>query len=471
MLIVAVAGVAGWVLSLQIARSEAIDEAAHRASAMAHRFAAPYVAADPAAPNYAKGLRKLDKQVRLRLADGTLLRVKIWSADGTIVYSDETRLVGRQFDLQPNQKTLFVTGGADAELSDLDSDENVLDRDLGKDAEGVVEVYAAFESTDGRRLVFEAYLPVEDLLHHQNEILVHVLPLALGGPLVVALLLFPLAVHMSRRVREAERDSIRALRRVFEAAAAERRRLCRGLHDNAIPELVSVGLALEAMSLAGQESPERDQLDRLAATVRSQVDILRGILKEESEASVARLGLVAAIESVADRCRGEGLEVVTDLNEVGLDEAASRLAQAVVSEALRNVRRHSAASSASVGVHRDGDLLVVEVTDNGVGLDPIRGQVHPDHGLGLLADTVAELGGQTRFENQPDGGASIMVQVPCRRISEGKLGELRGVEDQWGVPGSPGTGHRQPGLRPTWYWPLNGAAGPARDPIRGGTRS
>jgi signal transduction histidine kinase len=81
----------------------------------------------------------------------------------------------------------------------------------------------------------------------------------------------------------------------------------------------------------------------------------------------------------------------------------------VAAEALTNVAKHAGASSAAVKAFRDGDLLVIEVADDGVG------GAAADGGTGLrgLADRLEAHGGRLRIESPPGGGTRITGEIPC----------------------------------------------------------
>jgi signal transduction histidine kinase len=80
-----------------------------------------------------------------------------------------------------------------------------------------------------------------------------------------------------------------------------------------------------------------------------------------------------------------------------------------VAEALGNALKHSAASSVRVVVRRPGDLLVVEVSDDGRGgADPARGT-----GLTGLADRVAVMDGRLLLSSPPGGPTRVRVELPC----------------------------------------------------------
>jgi signal transduction histidine kinase len=99
---------------------------------------------------------------------------------------------------------------------------------------------------------------------------------------------------------------------------------------------------------------------------------------------------------------------------VQLRVSAERLAPAleaavyfVCSEALANVAKHANASRVGVRVERSEGLVVVEVSDDGVGgADPA--------GLGLrgLADRIQALQGRLRTESPPGEGTRLVGEVP-----------------------------------------------------------
>ena len=77
-------------------------------------------------------LRQLDDLVRDQVMTDGIVRVKVWSHDGTILYADEPALIGKRFALGEEERGLFDTGGADAEISDLSKPENRYERQEGK---------------------------------------------------------------------------------------------------------------------------------------------------------------------------------------------------------------------------------------------------------------------------------------------------------------------------------------------------
>src|SRR4051812_8033163 len=74
----------------------------------------------------------LEKLVQEKILGDSVVRVKLWAQDGTILYSDEPEIIGQKFELGDEEAELFENGGADAELSDLSKPENRYERQEGK---------------------------------------------------------------------------------------------------------------------------------------------------------------------------------------------------------------------------------------------------------------------------------------------------------------------------------------------------
>jgi signal transduction histidine kinase len=78
------------------------------------------------------------------------------------------------------------------------------------------------------------------------------------------------------------------------------------------------------------------------------------------------------------------------------------------SELLTNVSKHSQARKARLYVRKVGDLLQVEVSDDGIGgADPSRGT-----GLRGLAERVRSVDGSLRVASPQTGTTSVVVELP-----------------------------------------------------------
>jgi signal transduction histidine kinase len=129
------------------------------------------------------------------------------------------------------------------------------------------------------------------------------------------------------------------------------------------------------------------------------------------------LGLADAIDwLVKEFRRRTGVEVEIRLGE-GLRELSPHLATTlyrIVQEALTNITRHARATWVRVELGRTGDELRLAIRDNGVGF-PNGSRSRNPGSVGLLGirERVLMLGGQISVGNAPEGGALLVVRVPC----------------------------------------------------------
>lgn len=220
-----------------------------------------------------------------------------------------------------------------------------------------------------------------------------------------------------------ERDRVRTemLSQVIDAQEAERSRVARDLHDEIGQSLTSVllGLRLVEDSLA-RPGPDVEDCRQRTAEVRELVaEALRQartLAFDLRPTVLDDLGLVAAARRLVEEVGAKGRPAV-DLAVHGLDDD-SRLAPEVetvvyrvVQEALTNVVRHAAASSASVVIARDGGRLRAVVEDDGDGFD--LGAAHrPSLGLGGMSERAALVGGSLQIDAAAGRGTTVRLEVP-----------------------------------------------------------
>jgi signal transduction histidine kinase len=199
----------------------------------------------------------------------------------------------------------------------------------------------------------------------------------------------------------------RSRARMAGAFDAERVRIERDLHDVAQQRLVSLTMQLglakldlpAGSSAAAAVTSAHEQAKTLMAELR---DLVRGI----SPQTLRELGLRAAVAELAE---GSPLRIAVDIGPGRYPPGVETVAFAAVSEALANTAKHAAAGRAAVTVRRSGDLLTVEVRDEGPGgADPALGS-----GLTGLADRAAAAGGRLLMSSPVGGPTILRVELPC----------------------------------------------------------
>lgn len=397
--------------TLQLSRHAADDEAVNDARATTELLAASV--AQPAIPRgLAAGesgaVDRFDRTVLRRLLVGDVLRVKIWTAEGRIVYSDETRLIGDRFPLGPEEVEVLRDGTSDAEISDLGEPENRFEK---KDV-SLLEVYTRVRSPEGEPLLFEAYYSAADIARQRQQIYHSFGPIALGGLLVLVAVTTPLLWALTRRLERTGRDRSRLLETAADASESERRRIARDLHDGVVQELAGTSYALSATARdPGTDPGTAQRLEPMAGALRSSLRSLRSLLVEIYPPELGADGLEAMLGDLVATAAPAGVHAVVEVYGVqGASDDAVRLVWRVAQEAVRNALRHSRAANVTVQVSSVGDRLALDVTDDGCGFDPHR---HAS-GLGLrsLRDLVAEAGGRLDVRSSCGEGTTVHAEVP-----------------------------------------------------------
>ncbi len=340
-----------------------------------------------------RALDRLDDAVVGQLARASLVRVKLWTRSGRILYSDEPLLIGQRFGLGAEELELFKKGGADADLSDLDEPENRYERDDGK----LLEAHTVIRTPNGTPVLFETYQRFSSISASGLRLLKAIAPPLLGGLLVLVLLQVPLAVSLARRVSRGYAERQELLQAAVDASDAERRRIASDLHDGVVQDVAGV-----AFGLAGHD-------ERAAGQLRQSVRDLRTLLVQIHPPSLASTGLEPALADLLSPLAAAG--VTTSLR---VDEPASphdALVYRVAREALRNVGAH--ADAARVDVSVAGGRL--EVRDDGRGFDADERSARREAGhvgLSLLERLVRQQGGTLTVTSSPGEGSTVMMELP-----------------------------------------------------------
>jgi signal transduction histidine kinase len=204
-----------------------------------------------------------------------------------------------------------------------------------------------------------------------------------------------------------------AQHRLVIAREEERRRLRRDRHDGLGPALASLTLRVDVLRNTWPELDDPDaDLVELRSAIQGTVSDVRRIVEGLRPAPLDELGLVGALEQLATTRTVARDDVTVDVVVGPLPPLAAAVEVAVfrvVQEALTNIHRHAGAARVTVEATVTGDLLRVEVREDGAGT------VHPrPGGLGLVSmrERAAELGGSLDTESSPGHGTVIRLQLP-----------------------------------------------------------
>ena len=206
-------------------------------------------------------------------------------------------------------------------------------------------------------------------------------------------------------------DLVRSREAVVASREDERRRLRRDLHDGLGPSLAAVRLkAGLAARGAPAGSSTRQLLDEIGREVESSIADVRRVVEALRPPALDELGLVGAVRARAASLAGDLQIVVRGPEQVPyLPAAVETAAYRIAAEALTNAVRHSRAHSCEVVIEVRPDEVLVEVTDDGVGLDPSR----PPHvGVRSMQERAAEVGGACAVTAGENGGTVVRASLP-----------------------------------------------------------
>jgi signal transduction histidine kinase len=361
-----------------------------------------------------RALSRLDRTVQARVRRGDIVRVKLWAADGRIIYSDEPRLIGRRYPLGTAEASALRGQGVDAEVSDLGRPENHFERSAGK----LLEVYLPIRGADGRPVLFEAYQRFSSISASGRRLWLAFAPALIGGLLLLQLINLPLARSLARRLRQGQSEREALLRRALDASQTERRTIAADLHDGVVQDLAGVSFTLSAHAsrLNGTDPDATTALRDGAARTRDSIRALRTLLVDIYPPSLHTAGLEPALADLATTYTARGLAThVNSTAGLGLGEPAERLLFRCAQELLRNTLEHGGAANAWIVLGQADRRAVLQLRDDGRGFDPETLGERPEHGhfgMRMLADLVADAGGRLEIHSAPGRGTVVDVEVP-----------------------------------------------------------
>ncbi len=423
LVVIFLVAVVGGVASRRFGETDSVNDAAMAANLLAVAAAQPAVSeallvSDPSA------VAAMDKVVRERVLSPSIVRVKIWDAAGRIIYSDASALIGQQFLLGEEERSLLahpLTSGprpaaqTRADVSDLMAPENHLERDQGR----LLEVYRPIWTPAGRPLLFEIYAPYGEVAARTGQLWGGLAGVTVISLLLLVLLMLPILWTLLNRLSRSQAQREALLQRATDASTQERRRLAGAVDDGVVQDLAGASYAVAAGAARAQTlgKPElADQLRMAAATVRTSIGGLRSLLLDIDPASLATAGLQGALTDLVSTLRSRGMAVTLDLDpQTGLDAAGDRLVFRVASECIANIAKHAAAMSVQVYLKRRERHALLTIIDDGVGFDAAGLLAHPSQGhsgLGVLRDVVADSGAELLLSSRPGAGTRWQLTIP-----------------------------------------------------------
>jgi two-component system sensor histidine kinase UhpB len=219
------------------------------------------------------------------------------------------------------------------------------------------------------------------------------------------------------KLRQSHNQIRNLLGKLIDAQESERRRISRQLHDDLNQKIatLSVGISQLKRRLPMQETALIGELDQLRENAATLTHDVRTLSHQLHPAVLEHLGLVTALESYTSNFSAEeqiDVELTAEIGTERIPFQVSICLYRVAVEALRNVSRHSGATSAAISLKRFDGVLELQVSDSGNGFDVET--FKNGGGLGLISveERLRLLQGSCDIYSAPGRGTKLVVKVP-----------------------------------------------------------
>ncbi|MEA2681780.1 MAG: two-component system, NarL family, sensor kinase [Chloroflexota bacterium] len=366
------------------------------------------LAGDPTA------IANIDRLVRERVLSARVVRVKLWTAAGRIVYSDARPLVGRSFVLDTGEQQAMRNGNVVAEVTELTKPENVYERPFGR----LLEVYLPIRSASNTTLLFETYQVYSSIDEDQQRIWSAFFPVLAGGILLLFVVQIPLAWGLARSLEASLTAQEELLKRALDASESERRRIARDLHDGVVQTLAGTAFMLSATARRARTATP-DELEHAltegANAARAAAGDLRTLIVDIAPPDLQGSRLEGALADLLAPLEAQGIASSLRADELDrLDTGTSALLFRAAQEAIRNAVAHAEATSIEVVVAASSNGAELEVADNGRGFtadEVIQRQREGHVGLAMLKGLVEDAGGELSVASDPSSGTRVRVRI------------------------------------------------------------
>jgi signal transduction histidine kinase len=441
----------------QVIRAQELDAQNHAQFVTDSLLAHELRGVDFSKPFHGRRYHVIDRFIHSRVLMDPVVRVKIWNLNGTIVYSDEPRLLGVGFPGEPDAKE----GEVESELTDLSEEENRFERPL---AEKLFSTYVPLYTSDGSRKdhpdavveLYQNYEAVEAVAANLTRDRI----LTLGAGLVLLyVLLLPIVVGTSRRLRrqnqllEDQAGTLREQARRLEGllsreqqAVAELRTLSQmksdfvavASHELRSPLTAILGYVktLRRPEFETDETARREFLGAIERQGERLLRLVNNLLttalveNRAAAAEISQFEVSPLLEEVKEGFHaGSRIRVVIPADLPALASDRVRVGE-ILANLVDNALKYSPdEAQVELGAREQNGNIQFWVLDRGVGIPPedidriFERFYQTDQsitrrfggvglGLHLVRELAASLGGGVDVESVPGAGSTFTVTLP-----------------------------------------------------------
>lgn len=229
--------------------------------------------------------------------------------------------------------------------------------------------------------------------------------------------------HLAGVLLQNREENRRLTRRSLEIQEEERRRLAQELHDELGQSLSAIKAIATSME---QTSAQTDRnVAESAGIIKNIADdmygVARGMISQLRPAVLDELGLVPAVQQLVDDWNSAHADTFCHLDiRADISRAADVVKiniYRIIQESLTNVARHASAKNVHILLEhpaRDGDLVALEIRDDGAGFD--RDRTRAGMGLSGIRERVDSMGGEFELEAGLNRGVNLTIILPVEPV-------------------------------------------------------
>jgi len=389
-------------------------------------------------PEHAEQLSKLLQDTPL---GQQIVTFKVWDTTGKVVYSTDQETIGQTFPIGEGL-ALAILGQVSSEISQLEAEENLAQRGIRSE---LLETYSPVRLSGTNEVIAVAeFYQTVDALNQEIAAAQRRSWLIVGAVTLVIYLLLAGFIQRASNTIEQQRETLNTQitrltellaqnqelhKRVRRAAGSvatlnERflRRIGSELHDGPSQDLGLVLLKLDALigrSEQAQALPAFvEELNSIQSSLQNAQKEIRAISSGLSLPQLVELSLAeTVIRAVRAHERRTGSRVTLDV--APLPEQAALPVKItvyrVLQESLNNAFRHAGGANQQIRAFMDGDLLALEISDDGPGfvMQPtmaLNGRL----GLAGMRERVESLGGRFSVKSEPGKGTQVTARLPLQ---------------------------------------------------------
>mgnify|MGYP000005150353 CR=1 FL=1 len=228
--------------------------------------------------------------------------------------------------------------------------------------------------------------------------------------------------HEKQEIEQARRDLQALTAHINQVKEQERVSIAREIHDDLGGNLTAMKLGLSTIiqQIEDAQPVNMEQATMLQAIINQTFDAVHRI-SGNLRPNILDLGLVDALEWQVNQFKkqlGVAARFVTNCRDLECDADQSMALFRICQEALSNIAKYAQANEVAVELSLTGDVLLMTISDDGVGIAPADKIKPNSFGLRGMQERAAALGGECQIVADAQGkGTSIEVRTPLLAIA------------------------------------------------------